>query len=260
MVGAASKEKEVIMIFVGLALVLAIDVSGSMDDAEWKLEKLGYVQAFRDPSVARAIFDRTDVAITVVEWSNTQQVVVVPWRILKDASSTASFASEVASIGRVPMPANTSLRRAIAFSTQLLEDAPFAADRRVIDISGDGPESFPDGLPLRGEALKKGITINGLPIRSKNLYPRDIERYYRDNVIGGPGAFYVVANGYEDFARAILKKLILELVADATTECRSGLSVTPLLQRDPRHAADRCGDEQSSLVRDLEETLPLRPR
>ena len=210
------------MIFVALALVLAIDVSGSMDNAEWDLEKLGYVQAFNSPGVVHAISDRRSVAITIVEWSYTQQVVVVPWRILNSPISAASFASEVASIRRVPMPANTSLRRAIAFSTKLLENAPFAADKNVIDISGDGAESFPEGLPIKGDAIQRGITINGLPIRGKNRYPQDIEEYYRDYVIGGPGAFYVVANGYEDFARAILKKLNLELVSDATTEYRPG--------------------------------------
>jgi hypothetical protein len=214
-------EEEGIVISVSLALVLAIDVSASMDGAEWDLEKLGYVRAFNSPSVIRAISDHGPVAITIVEWSYSEQVVVVPWRILSSPTSVRSFAVEVATIRRVPMPANTSLRRAIAFSAQLLEDAPFAADRKVIDISGDGPEGFPVTFaPVQGDALKKGITINGLPIRGENRYPEDIAGYYRDFVIGGPGAFYVVADGYEDFARAIHKKLMFELVADAMIEHR----------------------------------------
>jgi len=204
---------------VWLALVLAIDVSGSMNDAEWDLERLGYIQAFNNPRVINAIGDHGPVAMTMVEWSYSEQAVVVPWRILSSPASVTSFAAEIASTGRVLMPANTSLRRAIAFSERLLEDAPFVADRKVIDISGDGPESFPAIFaPVQGDALQKGITINGLPIRRENRYPKDIAGYYRDYVIGGPGSFYVVADGYEDFARAILKKLTLELVADAINE------------------------------------------
>jgi len=204
---------------VWLALVLAIDVSGSMSDSEWDLEKRGYAQAFDNSAVIQAIGDHGPVAVAVVQWSYSEQAVVVPWRILSNPTSVRSFAAEIAATDRALMPANTSLRRAIAFSTQLLENAPFAAERKVIDISGDGPESFPATfVPVQGDALQKGITINGLPIRGKNRYPKDIAGYYRDYVIGGPGSFYVVANGYEDFGRAILKKLMLELLADTVVK------------------------------------------
>ena len=237
-----------------------------MDDAEWRLEKLGYVRAFNDPGIIQAISDHPSVAITVVEWSYSQQEIVVPWRILDNPVSVALFASEVASIARVPMPANTSLRRAIAFSAQLLERAPFAAERKVIDISGDGPESFPPVFaPVQGDALQQGITINGLPIRGNNRYPKDIEAYYRDYVIGGPGAFYVVANGYDDFARAILKKLMLELVTDAATVPPISEMAHPLLRGTSNGCLSRacsrrrCGTAGESLPRtgSRQDTLAL---
>jgi len=204
---------------VDLALVLAVDASGSVDQARFELQKQGYVAAFRHPRVISAIQSGTSGAIAVImmQWTGPAlQVTAVPWTKISDATSANTFADAIARAPRALFSGGTSISGAIDTSMALLFDNPFRAARRVIDISGDGANNR--GRPVnqaRDEATARGVGINGLPILA--LEP-DLDRYYRDNVIGGPGAFMIAARDYETFADAILKKLIAEIAAVTPTE------------------------------------------
>ena len=199
---------------VDLALVLAVDASGSVDQVRFELQKQGYVAAFRHPRVIGAIESGPSqaIAVIVMQWTGPAlQVTAVPWTKISDAASANAFADAVARAPRALFGGGTSISGAIDTSLALLFDNPYRAARRVIDISGDGANNR--GRPAhqaRDEAIAKGVGINGLPILA--LEP-DLDRYYRDNVIGGPGAFVIAAKDYETFADAILKKLIAEIAA-----------------------------------------------
>jgi hypothetical protein len=197
---------------VDLALVLAVDASGSVDQERFELQKQGYVAAFRHPRVAAAIQSGPAQAIAVImmQWTGpAQQITVVPWTRISDAASSNALADAIARAPRRLFGGGTSISGAIDTSMALLFDNPYRAARRVIDISGDGANNR--GRPAaiaRDEAVRAGVGINGLPIMA--LEP-DLDSYYRDNVIGGPGAFMIVAKSYDTFADAILKKLIAEI-------------------------------------------------
>jgi hypothetical protein len=198
---------------VDLALVIAVDVSSSVSTERWELQKEGYVAAFRSREVIDAIMasgPTSSIAVTFVEWSGqTEQRQVIGWTILGDPDSAGTFASAVSNAPRV-FSGLTSVSGAIDFSMQLLQDTPFRATRKVIDVSGDGSSN--DGrsaITARDDAANKNITVNGLPILADE---KNLDGYYRDQVIGGPGAFVVVAQDYKSFASAIIKKLILEIV------------------------------------------------
>ena len=200
--------------YVDLALVLAVDASGSVDRVRFELQKQGYVAAFRHPRVIGAIQSGPTQAIAVImmQWTGPAlQVTAVPWTKITDAASANAFADAVARAPRALFSGGTSISGAIDTAMGLLFDNPFRATRRVIDISGDGSNNRGRSAnQARDEAIAKGVGINGLPILS--LEP-DLDRYYRDNVIGGPGAFVIAAKDYETFADAILKKLIAEIAA-----------------------------------------------
>ena len=205
---------------VDLELVLAVDVSGSVDPDEAKLQRNGYVQALLNPKVQAAIrggpFGR--IGATYVEWSGeSYQHIVVAWTELSDPASVERFAAMVA---EAPMTTEqwTSISAAIDFVVPLFDNNGFEGMRRVIDISGDGENNR--GRPVeeaRDAAVARGITINGLPILNDRpnpwggAAPNDLEGYYRDHVIGGPGAFLVPARDFDAFADAILSKLLLEV-------------------------------------------------
>ena len=205
---------------VDLELVLAVDVSLSMDTDEQRLQREGYVAAFRDSAVHRAIATGAlgRIAVTYVEWAGEHaQETVVPWTLLDGPASALGFAEELAAAppSRARM---TSISSAITYAAAQFEATRFAGLRRVIDVSGDGPNNA--GRPVlaaREEALARGIVINGLPILAKEESVSgffDIARlddYYRDCVIGGPGAFMVPIMATEEFAPAIRQKLILEI-------------------------------------------------
>src|SRR5881227_830272 len=196
---------------VDLALVLAVDASGSVDQVRFELQKQGYVAAFRHPRVIGAIQSgpAQAIAVIVMQWTGPAlQVTAVPWTKISDAASANAFADAVARAPRALFGGGTSISGAIDTSMALLFDNPYRAARRVIDISGDGANNRGRSVnQARDEAIAKGVGINGLPILS--LEP-DLDRYYRDNVIGGPGAFMIAARDYDTFADAILKKLIAE--------------------------------------------------
>jgi hypothetical protein len=200
---------------VDLTLVLAVDASGSVSQRRFELQKQGYAAAFRNPRVLKAIQSlmTQSIGVTMLQWTGPRlQVHVVPWTQVKDAASAEDFAGVIERVPRQLFGGGTSISGAIDFSRLILLQSPFRASRRVIDISGDGANNI--GRPVqfaRDEAVKDGITINGLPILA--VEP-DLDTYYFENVIGGPGAVMVPAENYESFAEAILKKLIIEIAAN----------------------------------------------
>jgi Protein of unknown function (DUF1194) len=200
---------------VDLQLVLAVDASGSVDQIRFELQKRGYVAAFRHARVLQAIRSGPNqaIAVTMMQWTGPMlQVPVVEWRRVGDEESAESFADVIERTPRQLFGGGTSISGAIDFSATLFPKSPFRAPRRVIDVSGDGSNNRGRPVTLaRDEAVATGIGINGLPILA--LEP-DLDRYYRDSVIGGPGAFVVVAQDYETFGEAILKKLITEIAAN----------------------------------------------
>ena len=229
---------------VDLELVLAVDVSGSVDEVEGKLQRMGYVNAFRSPSVLRAIQSgrHKSIAVTYMEWAgfDTQRV-VVGWKQIHDEASAEEFASL---LSREPIGVGpyTSISGAIEFALPMFENNGFTSERRVIDISGDGPNNSGDYVTnARERAIRTGVTINGLPIINNRPSPwgrmpmPNLDLYYRKCVIGGRRSFLVVTNDFKSFGRAIRRKLILEIVGLPMTEkSRQALDVrkekrTPVL-------------------------------
>jgi hypothetical protein len=200
---------------VDLELVLAVDVSGSVNQTRFELQKQGYVAAFRNPRVLGAIRSgpAQAIAVTMVQWTGPDlQIQVIPWTVIRDRRSAEDFAGTIDSAPRQLFSGGTSISGAIDYSLTLFAESGFRGSRRVIDVSGDGSNNR--GRPAhlaRDDAARAGVGVNGLPILA--LEP-NLDRYYYDNVIGGPGAFMVPAESYEAFAAAILKKLITE-IADA---------------------------------------------
>jgi hypothetical protein len=205
---------------VDLELILAIDVSGSVDEEEAALQRQGYLRALVHPQVLQAISggERKKIGITYVEWAGYHyQRVVADWSVVSDRASAERFVAKIAS---VPISTErwTSISGAIEFAMRRFEASPFRGTRRVIDISGDGRNNNGRDLAeVRREALAKGIVINGLPIvndrptRWGTPPERDLDLYYRDHVIGGPGSFFIVADGFQAFANAIRTKLVREI-------------------------------------------------
>ena len=197
---------------VDLALVLAVDASGSVDQHRFELQKQGYAAAFRDRRVLNAIRSglTQSIAVTMFQWTGPRlQVQVVPWTLIKDEASATAFAAAIEAAPRQLFGGGTSISGAIDYGRILLAQTEFAPTRRVIDVSGDGSNN--SGRPVtfaRDDAARAGVGVNGLPILS--IEP-GLDRYYRDYVIGGPGAFMVPADSYDTFAEAILKKLITEI-------------------------------------------------
>jgi hypothetical protein len=200
---------------VDLNLVLAVDSSGSVDDDRFELQKDGYAKAFLNPRVLNAIKNGNEqaIAVTMVQWTGpTLHVVMVPWFVIKDQRTAQAFAAAVAAAPRQIFGGGTSVSGAIDYSVLLLNASPYHAARRVIDISGDGSNNL--GRPAeqaRDEAVKAGIRINGLPILA--VEP-DLDMYFRQSVIGGPGAFIIPVKSYDAFADAILRKLVAEISQD----------------------------------------------
>ncbi len=201
---------------VALALVLAVDASGSVSDDRFELQKQGYASAFRNRQVLNSIRSLTtqSIAVTMMQWTGPElHVQTVEWRVAKDEVSVSALADAIEASKRQLFGGGTSISGAIDYSRVLLASSPFLGIRRVTDISGDGANNRGRTVTLaRDEAVRDGISINGLPILA--LEP-DLDRYYYDNVIGGPGAFMVPAKNYDTFAEAILKKLITEIAGAA---------------------------------------------
>ena len=207
-------------IAVDLELVLAVDVSLSIDAREARLQRDGYVAAFRDPQVLEAIEGGIlgRIAVTYFEWANAAHThLIVAWTLIDSDDAAATFSAALAQ--RRPGPAHyTSISGAIDFAAGLFADNGFEGTRQVIDVSGDGPNNWGDLVTqARDRAVARGFTINGLPILDEGPGPfgryniPNLDLYFRDCVIGGPAAFIVVAEHFEAFASAIRRKLILEI-------------------------------------------------
>lgn len=205
---------------VDLELIIAVDVSGSIDPDEAKLQRDGYVGAFSDKEVIGAITSGMlgKIAVTYVEWAGIHYSrTVVDWTVIDSEASALAFAEKVA---KAPIQTElwTSISMAIETSLPRFVNNGVEGTRRVIDISGDGPNNQGGMVTgFRDKAVAAGVTINGLPIVNNKPSPwgwpplPDLDLYYANCVIGGSGAFYVVANTFTDFARAVRKKLLLEI-------------------------------------------------
>jgi hypothetical protein len=220
--GAAAAAEQV-----DLLLVLAADVSRSVDSAKFQLQREGYAAAVSDPRVLDAIRSGRNgrVGLTFVEWSGVDsQRVLIDWTSIGDTESAKGFGDRLLEVPR-SFADHTSISGAIEFAMGQFARAPYESTRRTIDISGDGTNNAGRDVTLaRDEALTQGVTINGLVILSETPFsprpqwipdhtnpPGGLEKYYRNNVIGGPGAFVLVAENFNSFGQAIVKKMIAEV-------------------------------------------------
>jgi len=176
------------------------------------LQKHGYAQAFRSREVTQAITAGADhaIAVAMVQWTGPSlHVQVIDWTRVSDAASALALADAIDATRRRLYGGGTSLSGAIDTGAAILAASPFRATRRVIDISGDGSNNSGRlAETARDEAIKQGITINGLPI---TWIEPGLDAYYRDSVVGGPGAFVISIDSYDNFADAILQKLVTEI-------------------------------------------------
>jgi hypothetical protein len=208
---------------VDLLLVLAADVSRSVDQPKFQLQRDGYAAAINDPRVMNAIMSGATrrIAVCFVEWSGAgAQKVVVDWTLIDGPDAARKFSDALVEAPR-SFADRTSISGAIDFSMDMLARAPFKAPRRTVDISGDGTHNSGRGLlAAREDALATGLTINGLVILSEHPLPWNPEhtnppgglaKYFQDNVIGGPGAFVVVAENFQSFGQALISKLVAEI-------------------------------------------------
>jgi Protein of unknown function (DUF1194) len=206
---------------VDLLLVLASDVSRSVDHPKFIAQREGYAAAITDPRVLDAIRagPHQRIAVCFVEWSGLQKL-VIDWTVIDAPSAARKFGDQLLETAR-SWADRTSISGAIDFAAAQLERAPFEAVRRTIDVSGDGTNNMGRNVKLaRDEVIAKGIVVNGLVILTEQPVPWNVEhthppggleKYYQDNVIGGPGAFVVVAENFNSFGRAITKKMIAEI-------------------------------------------------
>lgn len=204
---------------VDVELVLAVDVSGSMDLEEAQVQRAGYVEALRHPDFINAVRDGLTgrIAISYFEWAGTiRDNSHIPWHVISSAEEAAAFA-DLLEARPINTRRGTSISGAIAYGAQLLETGTFKGMRRVIDISGDGPNNFGAPVtPARDAAISLGIIINGLAIMIRpSSALGTLDDYYSSCVIGGPGAFVLPVQEPEDFAVAIRRKLILEVSGTA---------------------------------------------
>ena len=204
---------------VDVQLILAVDVSYSMDMDELAIQREGYAQAIVSKDFLQALKTgpHGKVAVTYFEWAaSSDQKIIIPWRVIDGPESADAVAAEIMKTP-IRRASRTSISGAIYFAMPLFEESPYKGLRRVIDISGDGPNN--NGAPVtiaRDEALSKGIIINGLPIMVKepSYSTMDIDNldfYYEDCVIGGPGSFVISIKDREKFKEAIRTKLLMEV-------------------------------------------------
>jgi len=222
---------------VDVELVIAVDVSYSMDMDELAIQREGYAQAIISKEFLQALKTGPNgkISVTYFEWAaSSDQKIIIPWRVIDGPETADAVANEIMKTP-IRRASRTSISGAINFAMPLFDENPYRGLRRVIDISGDGPNN--NGSPVtvaRDAALEKGITINGLPIMVKepSYSTMDIDNldfYYEDCVIGGPGSFVVTIKDRDKFKEAIRTKLLLE-VAGRTP----GRRVVPVAEKEPR--------------------------
>jgi hypothetical protein len=210
---------------VDVALVLAADVSRSIDAGEFKLQREGYAQAITSPKVLSAIRAGAHraIALCFVEWSSPEeQMVVAKWAVIRDGESAAEFANTLMEAPR-SFSGRTSISAGIDFAVAQLAESGLTAERRVIDVSGDGTNNAGRDVTIaRDEAVAAGITINGLAIineRPAGYFfahtqpPEGLPAYYRNNVVGGAGSFLQVVQNFSTFGEAMTNKLLTEIAA-----------------------------------------------
>jgi hypothetical protein len=231
---------------VDLLLVFAADVSRSIDQEKFQLQRDGYAAAITNLRVLDAIRSGPNhrIAVCFVEWSGIgAQKLLIEWTVIHDVASAQQFAAQLAEAPR-SFADRTSISGALEFAMVQLDKAPFEAARRTIDVSGDGTNNAGRDVKLaRDEVLNKGVTINGLVILSDHPLswnaehtnpPGGLDRYYQDNVIGGPGAFVMVAQNFNSFGQAIMNKMIAEIAATHSPR----YAALQLLLLDPAHALE----------------------
>jgi hypothetical protein len=222
---------------VDIELILAVDVSYSMDMDELAVQREGYAQAIVSKDFLQALksLPNGKISVTYFEWAAANdQKIIIPWRVIDGPETADAVANEIMKTP-IRRASRTSISGAINFAIPLFDENPYRGSRRVIDISGDGPNN--NGAPVTGArdaALEKGIIINGLPIMVKepSYSTMDIDNldlYYEDCVIGGPGSFVVAIKDRDKFKEAIRSKLLLE-VAGRTLERR----IVPAAEKEPR--------------------------
>jgi Protein of unknown function (DUF1194) len=205
---------------VGMQLILAADVSGSVNATRYKTQQEGYLAALRDPRVLNVIagLDTPALALTFVAWAR-EQAIMVPWMRVHDATTMDLFCSRLQNAQRPPIGINTHIARALMFCDRQF-DREFTGGRKVIDVSGDGDDN--QGIAqlrdVRDTLVAKGVVINGLPIIVKPpeyIYPpqpsEGLDVYYRRHVVGGEGHVMIESIGFDNFKQAILQKLLLEI-------------------------------------------------
>ena len=194
--------------------MLAVDLSNSINPAQYQLQMAGLGQAFEDKDVQNAILSGRHGAIlvTLVAWSDKPRI-AIPWTPIASELEAVAFAERVRELPRIAGNF-TCMADALNFiGDRVLPQQPLAAERRIIDVSGDGRENCNPRKPLdvvRSELVAEGVTINGLPIL-EGREADTLELWYADNVIGGPFSFVLPAEGYDDFARAIRRKFLVEI-------------------------------------------------
>ena len=209
---------------VDLLLVLAADVSRSIDDAKFKLQRDGYASAISDPAIVRAMQSagpKRRIGLIFIEWAGVGETkIIVDWTSIGSEAEARTFADAITAAPR-PFYGRTSIAGAIDVGMEQLQSSPFKSDRRVIDISGDGTNnSGRDIAAARDAATAKGVTINGivilsavpLPFNPGHTHPPGgLLAYYQNNVIGGPASFAIAADSFETFGQALRSKLIKEI-------------------------------------------------
>jgi hypothetical protein len=199
---------------VDTALVLAVDVSGSVDDGRFVLQMEGIARAFEDAEVQRTILSgrRGALLVTLVNWSHKPQI-AVPWTVIASPADAVAFAAEVRNAPRTSEDFTCMSQMMQVVADKVLPLMPVPADRKVVDVSGDGRDNCNPSVPVdlvRDELTNTDVTINGLPIR-EGREAATIEPWYEEHVVGGIAAFLLPANGFQDFGRAIRQKFILEI-------------------------------------------------
>lgn len=229
---------------VDVALVIVTDVSYSVDENESRFQREGAIAAFRNPDVVKAIQSGSlgRIAVSYIDFSSYGAIkMLAGWHVIHDKASADAFADVLASKPRT-LGVQTSISNGLETAERLLETSGYAASKRVIDVSGDGPNN--DGHlvePVRDAIVAKGIVINGLPIVTEAdkfdvYYLPDLDKYYEGCVIGGPGSFIQVAHGFEDLARALRRKLLLEISQAAPPSNPLLIKVAASSQRSSKHA------------------------
>jgi hypothetical protein len=229
---------------VDLALVIATDTSRSVDEVEARLQREGVAAAFRHPQVIEAIQSgyHRRIGVAYIDWSSHKfSTVVLPWRIIDSAASADAFAKALTD-APITLGQRTSISEGLDLAYKLLSDGTMQATRRVVDVSGDGPNNFGRSVTeSRNEMVAKGITINGLPIINERdqfgpgRYLKDLDDYYRGCVIGGTGAFIIVAKDFQDFSNAIRRKLIFEIAGLSPPDpTRRNNGIVPVASNDQR--------------------------